>query len=121
MVGGGFGSGSVLYVAAALLGSWESNVWAASIIVSKQIPWRSSGLCSHPCCCLVGLEEDKEEEEREEKGTEEKEEGPEEGKDETRIFFNNNFLQLAEGDKVQQISAKHFRYIFCNNPKFHSL
>jgi hypothetical protein len=37
----------------------------------------SSGLCSHPCCCLVGLEEDNEEEEDDE---------PEEGKDETRIF-----------------------------------
>lgn len=75
-VGSGSGSGSVLYVAAALLGSWESNVWAASIIVSKQIPWRSLALCSHPCCCLVGLEE----------GEEYEEEEPEEGKDETRIF-----------------------------------
>jgi len=45
-------------------------VWAASIIVSKQIPWRSSGLCSQPCCCLVGIEEDKEEEEEEKKGRE---------------------------------------------------
>jgi len=61
--GVGLGGGSVLYVAAVLLGSWESNVWAASIIVSKQIPWRSSGLCSHTCCCLAALEENKEEEE----------------------------------------------------------
>jgi hypothetical protein len=34
---GGFGSVSVsvLYVTSALLGSWESNVWTASIIVSE--------------------------------------------------------------------------------------
>ena len=93
--GFGSGSGSVLYVAAALLGSWESYVWAASIIVSKQISWRSSGFCTHRCCCLVGLADGKEEEEEEEE-----EEELEEGKDETRIF-NNNFLRLPYYDGKQ--------------------
>jgi hypothetical protein len=36
-VGEGIGSGSVHYVATALLGSWEQSVCTISIIVSKEV------------------------------------------------------------------------------------